>query len=64
MTVAVTAADGSVKTWDGKIVNNAYYALPETGGGGTMGYTFGGLLLMAGAGYLLYKKTRDGGEAQ
>ena len=40
------------------------YELPETGGAGTNGYTFGGLLLMAGAGFLLYRKTRDGREAR
>lgn len=40
------------------------YELPETGGAGTNGYTFGGLLLMAGAGFLLYRKTRNGREAK
>lgn len=54
-----TGGNGSVV-----FTNTAMPVLPETGGGGTMGYTFGGLLLMAGAGYLLYKKTRDGREAQ
>lgn len=42
----------------------ATYELPETGGAGTNGYTFGGLLLMLGAGFLLYRKTRDGREAK
>ena len=34
------------------------YELPETGGSGTNLYTMGGLLLMAGAGLLLYIQTR------
>ena len=64
VTVTVTATDGTVKEWDKRIVNNTYYELPETGGAGTNGYTFGGLLLMLGAGFLLYQKTRDGREAK
>lgn len=39
-------------------VNTPYYELPETGGSGTDLYTMGGLLLMAGAGLLLYIQTR------
>ncbi|MBP3319483.1 MAG: VWA domain-containing protein [Ruminiclostridium sp.] len=64
VTVTVTATDGTEKDWNGTIVNNVYYVLPETGGAGTNGYTFGGLLLMLGAGILLYRKTRDGREAK
>lgn len=36
------------------------YSLPETGGLGTLLYVIGGLILMAGSGYLLYRKNRDG----
>lgn len=61
-TVTVSAYDGAEKTWDGRIVNNAYYELPETGGTGTHWYTLGGLCLMAGALLLLYRtKTRGKG---
>ena len=61
-TVIVSSYDGEEKTWDDRIVNNAYYALPQTGGTGTHWYTLGGLCLMAGALLLLYRtKTRGKG---
>ena len=37
-------------------VNAAGYELPASGGIGTALYTFGGVLLIAAAGFLLYKK--------
>ena len=52
-TVIVSAYDGAVKTWDGRIVNNVYYELPQTGGAGTTPYTAGGLLLMTAMAILL-----------
>ena len=57
LSVTVTAADGTEREWNGKIVNNAYYALPETGGPGTLGYTLGGLAVMAGA-FWIYKNQK------
>lgn len=57
LSVTVTAADGTEREWNGEIVNNAYYALPETGGPGTLGYTLGGLAVMAGA-FWIYKNQK------
>lgn len=57
-------SNGHIKYFRNEKQEEGNYILPETGGAGTNGYTFGGLLLMAGAGFLLYRKTRDGREAK
>ena len=62
--LTVQAVNNGVDTeWNGVVVNNTYYELPETGGSGTTMYTTGGALLMAAAMYLLYiqYKRRKGG---
>ena len=63
--LTVQAVNNGVDTeWNGVVVNNTYYELPETGGSGTTMYTTGGALLMAAAMYLLYiqYKRRKGEE--
>ena len=63
LTVNVTDyAQKAEVPWDGVIVNNIYYALPETGGTGTLPYTAGGLLLlwMAGTVYARGRRRRRG----
>lgn len=56
LTVTVTAADGTVKEWNGQIMNHSYYKLPETGGTGTLPFILSGLALIAGA--LVYDRYR------
>ena len=62
--VEVLASDKKTKKeWDGKIVNNIYYELPNTGGTGTIPYTVGGILLISASGFLLYihiKRRKEG----
>lgn len=62
--VEVLASDQKTeKEWDGKIVNNIYYELPNTGGTGTIPYTVGGILLISASGFLLYihiKRRKEG----
>ena len=53
MTVAVTAADGTEKTWEHTITNEAYYELPNTGGSGRVSYVVGGSVLLLPAAFLL-----------
>ena len=61
ITVTVTDANGATVEWNGKIVNNVYYELPQTGGIGTTPYTIGGLVLIASSALLLlYRQTRRG----
>ena len=47
--------NGKTEDWDGKVVNGAYYALPETGGIGTLPFTIAGIILILGAGTILYR---------
>lgn len=47
VTVTVTDKAGNTLDWNGKIVNQTTYALPETGGVGTWMYTTGGAALVA-----------------
>ena len=47
--------NGKTEDWDGKVVNGAYYALPETGGIGTLPFTIAGIILILGAGAILYR---------
>jgi len=58
LTVTITDENGDTETWPKEnednpsgltIVNDMYYALPETGGQGTHYATFGGLLILAGS---------------
>ncbi len=57
--VTVTAQDGTVKDWDGTVLNHTFYELPETGGQGKGVYTVGGSVLVAVACMtLLYKKKK------
>ena len=62
--VEVLASDKKTKKeWDGKIVNNIYYELPNTGGTGTIPYAAGGVLLISASGFLLYihiKRRKEG----
>lgn len=62
--VEVLASDKKTKKeWNGKIVNNIYYELPNTGGTGTIPYTVGGILLISASGFLLYihiKRRKEG----
>ena len=53
VTVAVTAADGTEKTWEHTITNEAYYELPNTGGSGRVPYVVGGSVLLLPAAFLL-----------
>lgn len=58
VTVSVYDQNGNLleNGWNGKIVNNHHYELPNTGGAGTHMYTLAGLVLMLfSAAYLLYK---------
>ena len=59
VTVAVTAANGGEKEWNGAIINTTSYKLPETGGSGTTLFIAGGFLLMALA-LLLYRSAARG----
>ena len=63
-TVGVVLAATGAKEAAVTLTNTAGTVLPQTGGAGTRGYTIGGLLLMAAAGYLLFHKTkrRTGGD--
>ena len=63
VTVTVTNVSGETVPWDGTIVNNTYYELPSTGGGGTVWFTFAGILLMTGAAALtiLRRRAKEGG---
>ena len=62
--VEVLASDKKTKKeWNGKIVNNIYYELPNTGGTGTIPYAAGGILLISASGFLLYihiKRRKEG----
>lgn len=62
--VTVTTVSGTTTAWNGTIVNNTYYELPNTGGAGTTLYTAGGLLITTAAVFLLYNhaKRRKGDE--
>ena len=64
VTVTVTTVSGTTTAWNGTIVNNTYYELPDTGGTGTTVYTAGGLLITTAAVFLLYNhvKRRKGDE--
>ncbi len=64
VTVTVTTVSGTTTEWNGTIVNNTYYELPDTGGAGTTLYTVGGLLITTAAVFLLYNhvKRRKGDE--
>ncbi len=64
VTVTVTTVGGTTTEWNGTIVNNTYYELPDTGGAGTTLYTVGGLLITTAAVFLLYNhaKRRKGDE--
>lgn len=64
VTVTVTTVGGTTTAWNGTIVNNTYYELPDTGGAGTTLYTVGGLLITTAAVFLLYNhvKRRKGDE--
>lgn len=55
-TVTVHVTEG---TWNGIIVNETQYCLPDTGGG-AIGYTLGGLLLMAVGCTFVYYQTKRG----
>ena len=56
--VSVYDVSGKKAAWDGVIVNNTYYELPSTGGGGTKWFTVGGLALMTAAGFGLCRIKR------
>ena len=59
ITVDVTDINGGKLGWDGRVTNNSYYVLPDTGGAGTTLYTMGGCLLLAAAvSLLLYRKNK------
>lgn len=65
LTVTVTDADGNTLNWDGSIWNDMYYVLPNTGGSGTLFFTFGGLLTVAAAFmylFILRHKLAKGGK--
>lgn len=66
VTVTVSKEDGSTETWTGDdlksfvILNRIYYALPSTGGPGTLLlYVAGGILLLSASGFLLFQKYRS-----
>ena len=58
VTVTVTTVGGTTTAWNGTIVNNTYYELPDTGGAGTTLYTAGGLLITTAAVFLLYSHAK------
>lgn len=58
VTVTVTTVGGTETAWNGTIVNNTYYELPQTGGAGTTLYTVGGLLITTAAVFLLYSHAK------
>lgn len=47
LSVKVTDQNGNLVEWNGEVVNQTTYALPETGGVGTWMYTTGGAVLIA-----------------
>ena len=55
LSVTVTDGNGKELDWNDKVVNGAYYALPETGGIGTLPFTIAGIILILGAGTILYR---------
>ena len=55
LSVTVTDGNGNNLGWNKKVVNGAYYALPETGGIGTLPFTIAGIILILGAGAILYR---------
>ncbi len=66
VTVTVSKEDGSTETWTDDdpesfvILNRIYYALPSTGGPGTLLlYVAGGILLLSASGFLLFQKYRS-----
>lgn len=65
LTVTVTDQNGNEVPWDELVVNYTAYKLPETGGGGTSLFTFGGLLVLTAACvyFVIYteRKYRKGG---
>lgn len=64
VTVKATDSGGNEKEWNGTIVNNTSYVLPNTGGVGTTPYTLGGTALIFSAALLLYNhRKRRRGEA-
>ena len=58
VTVTVTTVGGTETAWNGTIVNNTYYELPDTGGAGTTLYTVGGLLITTAAVFLLHSHAK------
>ncbi|MGN0703106.1 MAG: SpaA isopeptide-forming pilin-related protein [Lentihominibacter sp.] len=55
LSVTVTDGNGKELDWNNEVVNGAYYALPETGGIGTLPFTIAGIILILGAGAILYR---------
>lgn len=58
VTVTVTDSGGNAKDWNGTIVNNTAYELPNTGGIGTTPYTLGGMALLTAAAALMYSQRK------
>lgn len=58
VTVSVTDSGNNKKEWNGTIVNNTAYELPDTGGPGTTPYTLGGASLTLVAAALVYSQRK------